>query len=107
MAITPINNVMIPRSVDLNLIKHQEDSKPLVDQEHIQVQVRSREEALAHQALNPENSEKMKNEADAREEIKGKYFARERNKKEKKDGQPADGDRVIKKQGSSGFDIKV
>lgn len=107
MAITPINNVMIPRSADMNLIKHQEDSKPLVDQQNIQVQVRSREEALLHQVLNPENSEKMKNDADAREEGKGQYFAMGRRKKGKKDGQPAGGDRVIKKQGSSGFDIKV
>lgn len=107
MAITPINNAMIPRSVDMNLIKHQEDAKPLVDQQNIQVQVRSREEALSRQVVNPENSEKMKNDADARDEGKGKYFARGRSKKENKDGTPAGGDRVIKKQGRSGFDIKV
>ncbi|MCH5332328.1 MAG: hypothetical protein J1D89_00090 [Agathobacter sp.] len=107
MAITPINNVMIPRSADMNLIKHQEDTKPQIDQQNIQVQVKSREEALSHQVLNPENSEKMKNDADARDEGKGKYSAGGRRKKDKKDGQPAGGDRVIKKQGSSGFDIKV
>lgn len=107
MAITPINNAMIPRSVDMNLIKHQEDAKPLVDQQNIQVQVRSREEALSRQVLNPENSGQAKNDADARDEGKGQYFARGNRKKEKKDGAPAGGDRVIKKQGSSGFDIKV
>ena len=42
MAITPINNVMIPRSADMNLIKHQEDTKPQIDQQNIQVQVKSR-----------------------------------------------------------------
>ena len=49
----------------------------------------------------------MKNDADARDEGKGKYSAGGRRKKDKKDGQPAGGDREIKKQGSSGFDIKV
>lgn len=106
MSIRPIDfNGMLQRTGDMGTIKHQEDSKPLVDQQNIQVQLTKNEDAMRHQVTEANSSESMENEADAREEGKGQYFdsRRQQNKKEKK----KDVNRVIKKEAGNSFDIKI
>ena len=44
MAIAPINYATIQRTADIETFKNQQDTKPMVDQQNIQVQVDHREE---------------------------------------------------------------
>lgn len=104
MAINPINYAMIQRTNDVGTLKHNEDNRPMVNQQNIQVQVDKREDTLRHQVTNKEESERAKNDADAREEGKNKYRKRGQKKKEKA---PAGEDRVVRKQSSGGFDISI
>ena len=39
---------MIQRTDDVGQIKHQQDAKPMMDQQNIQMQVNKREDHLAH-----------------------------------------------------------
>ena len=107
MSIRPIDlNGMIQRTDYVGSVKHQEDSKPLVDQQNIQAQVAKQEDAVRHQVTQYEDSSGAKNQADARDEGKGKYFAREgadKKKSKKESGQ----DRVVRKQPGGSFDIKI
>ena len=44
MAIAPINYATIQRTADIETFKNQQDTKPMVDQQNIQVQVDHRED---------------------------------------------------------------
>ncbi|MDD6481939.1 MAG: hypothetical protein PUF65_06705 [Lachnospiraceae bacterium] len=104
MPVGPINYAMIQRMNDVESIKHQEDAKPMVDQQNIQGQVENRADQLRHQVLQSQDSDKTDNHTDAREEGKNKYSGK-RNGQKKDKNRKEDG-RVIQKQ-SSGFDIKI
>lgn len=106
MAINPINYAMIQRVNDVGNIKHSEDNRPMVNQQNIQVQVDKREDVLRHQVINKADSERAKNDADAREEGKNKYRKRSQQKKDK-DKASAGEAKVVRKQGGGGFDISV
>ena len=54
MAIAPINYATIQRTADIETFKNQQDTKPMVDQQNIQVQVDHREDVLHHQVIHPE-----------------------------------------------------
>lgn len=102
MSIRPVDfNGMIQRTDDVGQVKVHEDQKPFVDQQAIQGQIARREDQTAHQVANPQENSAMENHADAREEGKNKYVAKRKKKTEKNT------DRVIKKQSSGGFDMKV
>ena len=58
---------------DIETFKNQQDTKPMVDQQNIQVQVDHREDVLHHQVIHPEENEQLDNHTDAREEGKNKY----------------------------------
>lgn len=103
MGIGPIDFAMIQRTNDVEMFKHQEESKPMVDQQNIQVQVDQREDVLSHQVIQSQNSDKAKNDADAKEEGRGQYGSN--SSKRKKNIQEKD--RVIRKQDRGGFDIKI
>ena len=70
MAIAPINYATIQRTADIETFKNQQDTKPMVDQQNIQVQVDHREDVLHHQVIHPEENEQLDNHTDAREEGK-------------------------------------
>lgn len=94
---------MIQRTNDVEMYKLQEEAKPLVDQQNIQVQVDQREDVLSHQVIQSQNSDKAKNDADAKEEGRGQYHAGSAKRKK----QVADKGRVIRKSDIGGFDIKI
>ena len=52
MAIAPINYATIQRTADIETFKNQQDTKPMVDQQNIQVQVDHREEDRKSTRLN-------------------------------------------------------
>ena len=66
MAIAPINYATIQRTADIETFKNQQDTKPMVDQQNIQVQVDHREDVLHHQVIHPEENEQLDNHTDAR-----------------------------------------
>ena len=97
MAIGPIDMAMIQRTNDVEMYK------PVVDQQNIQMQVDQREDVLSHQVIHSQNSDKAKNDADAREEGHGQY----RSGSSKRKKAAADKGRVIRKANIGGFDIKI
>ena len=103
MAIGPIDMAMIQRTNDVEMYKLQEDAKPVVDQQNIQMQVNQRADVLSHQVIQSQNSDKTKNDADAREEGHGQYRASPSKRKKA----AADKGRVIRKSDTFGFDIKI
>lgn len=103
MAINPINYAMIQRTNDVGTLKHNEDSRPMVNQQNIQVQVDKREDVLRHQVINRAESDRAKNDADARDEGKNKYKKRGQKKSKASQGE----DRVVKKQSAGGFDMTI
>lgn len=105
MLIRPVDlNGMIQRTDDVGVLKHQEDAKPLVDQQNIQNQVVQKQEMLLHQVQSAGSSDKTKNDADAKEEGKGTYYSNEKKKKNEKKQSIG---KVINKKDIGGFDIKI
>lgn len=103
MAIAPINYATIQRTADIETYKNQQDTKPVVDQQNIQVQVDHREDVLHHQVIHPEENEHLENHTDARDEGKNKYkkqgtVRKKTNQKTSRDMEDAIG---------GGFDIKI
>lgn len=90
MAIAPINYATIQRTADIETFKNQQDTKPMVDQQNIQVQVDHREDVLHHQVIHPEENEQLDNHTDAREEgktnIKTGICEKKTNKETKRTG---------------------
>ena len=105
MSIRPVDiSGIMQRSDDIGHLKHQQDSKPVVEQQNAQVQVVKRAQELQHQVMNPENSNKSDTHADAREKGKNEYFFRKRNGNKKSAESEC---RVIKKHSNGNFDVKV
>ena len=105
MSIRPVDfNGMLQRTDDVGVLKHQQEHKPLVDQQNIQVQLSKQEENASQQVVTANQSEKLNNHTDAREEGKGQYHALYRGKKKKTSKE--DG-KVVKKGSSHSFDIKI
>ena len=105
MTIRPVDfNGMIQRTDDIGYLKHNEDTKPVMDQQNIQVQVDKREDELFHSVQEPSSSDQTKNDQDAKEGSKNSYFFNGSSKKRRKS--ESDG-KVTKKNQSGGFDIKI
>lgn len=105
MSIRPVDiSGIMQRSEDIGIMKHQQDSRPAVEQQNAQTQMTKRTDELRHQVMNPENSNKPDTHADAREKGKNEYFFRKGNGNKKKEEAEA---RVIKKHSDGGFDVKV
>ena len=106
MSIRPVDiSGLVQRSDDIGAIKHQQDSRPAVEQQNVQTQMVKKEDELRHQVMNPENSGKTDTHADAREKGKNSYFFRKKSDENKRKEQPED--RVVKKHAGGSFDVKV
>jgi hypothetical protein len=105
MPIGQINFATIQRTTDIEQYRHQEEAKPLVDQQNIQGQVEQRVDHLQHKVLDPHDSDRAENDDDPRDEGKGGYSAQKGTRK-KKTMQQHDEGRVIKKRAGS-IDIKI
>lgn len=105
MAISPIlMNGMIQRTDDVGVVKSQQDTRPIVEQQNLQVQVDKKVDEQRHQVVTSEDSGKADTHADAREESKNAYFFRKKAKVLKTEETPKD--RVVKKS-TGGFDMKI
>lgn len=94
---------MIQRTDDVATLKLQQDSRPMVEQQSAQTQITKKAEAFRHQVVTSADSNKADTHADAREEGKNKYFFQKKNNKK----QQIQEDRVIRKNSTSSFDMKV
>lgn len=105
MSIRPVDfNGMLQRTDDVGVLKQHEDNKPVVDQQNIQAQVAKNEDAMLHQVKDPGAGERMENHADAKEEGHGAYYMPGKRKKKEKKQEPG---KVINKNQSGSFDIKI
>lgn len=98
-------NGVLQRTDDVGMFKHQADQKAGVDQQNIQTQVVKHEQDQSHRVLDPGDSDKLKNQADARDEGKGAYYTPSQNRKKKKENEKDV--KVTKKITPGGFDIKI
>ncbi|MBE5890572.1 MAG: hypothetical protein E7282_06335 [Lachnospiraceae bacterium] len=107
MSIRPVEfNGMLQRTEDVSQMKHQEDAKPIVDQQNIQQTVDQRADAMRHQVVDANQSDGAQNNADARDEGKGTYFDNRKKREKEKEEKNSDG-RVIRKVAETTFDIKI
>ena len=105
MAISPIlMSGVVQRADDVGVIKNQQDSRPVVEQQNAQAQMTKKVEAQRQQVQKKDNSDKADTHADAREKGKNSYFFRKKNNDTKKE--EIKDDHVIKKS-MGGFDIKI
>jgi hypothetical protein len=105
MPIRPIElNGVISRVQDIGTIKHNEDNKPLVDQNNIQTHLNKEIDHHQKKVRNADDSDNHKKKYDAKEKGKGTYFANKQNKKKKKE-QNKNQNKMQKE--SHGFDISI
>ena len=105
MAISPLlMGGVVQRADDISMIKNQQDSRPVVEQQNVQTQMTKKVDAKRHQVVTAEDSDKTDTHADAREEGKNAYFFRKKVKGKKTEEAPKD--QVVKKI-TGGFDMKV
>jgi hypothetical protein len=105
MAVSPIDLNIMQRSMDVAQIKHNDNMKPLVDQQNMVIQSDKDLQNRMEQVSESNKSEKGDTRHDAREKGKNFYFREEEKKRKKKEEDEGDG-RVIRKEQSS-FDIKI
>lgn len=104
MTIRPVDlNGMVQRSQDVSTIKHQEDSKPFVDQQNIQTHVAKQEEHRLKQVVHADDSNEPEYRYDAKEKRNSQY---EQNKNKKKKRAKETGQVKVKGM-SGGFDVQI
>ena len=89
--------------LDVYKRQHQQDAKPVVEQQNIQVEIKKQEYHDASQVKHKDNASKEEERFDAREEGKNKY--KQSMGKKKKDA--AKDGKVVQKSAHGGFDIKI
>jgi hypothetical protein len=105
MTIRPIDlNGIIQRTQDVGNIKHQEDAKPLVDQQNIQSTVVKEENKLTKQVNHADDANQEDYRYDAKEKGNSEYHGNGGNKNKKKKEETG---KVVVKNQSAGFDMKI
>lgn len=103
MAVGPVTlNGMIPRTQDVSALKQNEDNKPLVEQQNIQVQLKHQEDRQLKQVNHADDANQQKKKYDAKEKGSNEYHGQQK-KKKKQDEK----NKVIYKQESGCFDMKI
>lgn len=107
MSVHPVHfNGMIQNTQDVSTIRHQEDQKPAVEQQNIQIQKEQREQSQAQGVQKKEDADNQQKKFDAKEKGSNEYESQRRKKREKRENLP-DGSVKLKMTMSGGFDIKV
>lgn len=109
MSIRPVVlNGMIQRTQDVSNLKQQEDNKPVIQQQNIEIQQEKQEDRLMHQVQEADQKENDGYRYDAKEKGNNQYEGGQQKKKKKQqDREPENGGRVILKGQGSSFDIKI
>ncbi|MDE6887676.1 MAG: hypothetical protein K2P45_03405 [Eubacterium sp.] len=108
MTVRPVHlNGMIQNTQDVSTIRHQENQRPAVEQQHIQIREEKKEQSKAQEVQKKDNADKNQKKYDAKEKGSNEYVSQwNKKKKEKKENLP-DGQVKIKQTMARGFDIKV
>lgn len=105
MSVGPVVlNGMIQRTQDVGALKQQEDSRPMVEQQSIQAHMKTQEHRQFNQVNHANNAEEHEKRYDAKEKGSNEYEGQQ--KKKKKPEKKGNG-KVISKQESGHFDIKI
>jgi len=106
MAISPIEfQGMINRTQDMTMYQHNEDQKGVLHQAQFQVQMDKQVEQHLTQVREADDTEKKKDQSDAKEKGNGIYMGDGGKNRKKKEGTPGAG-KVIRK-GESHFDMSI
>lgn len=106
MTVRPIFiNGMIQNTQDMSAMRHQENTKPAVEQQNIQIQKEHREQNQAHEVQKKDNADNRQKKFDAKEKGSNTYGKRKNVKREKRENLP-DGSVKVKMM-PGGFDIKI
>lgn len=95
----------VTRMQDMSILKHNEDTKPLIDQTNISVQIEKQTDVLSHEVHDSENAEWYDKKPDASEKGNGEYSGDGGRKRKKLEKPEKTEQMVIKGRGS--FDIKI
>lgn len=108
MTVRPVHlNGMIQNTQDVSAIRHQENQKPAIEQQNIQIREQQKEQSQAQEVHKKDNADNEQKKFDAKEKGSNAYRdQRRKNKKEKKENLP-DGSVKVKMTMSGGFDIKI
>ncbi len=105
MAVGPVTlNGVIQRTQDIGVLKQQEDSKPMTEQQNIQAHIKTQEQRQLKQVNHASDAEEHEKRYDAKEKGNNEYEGRQ---KKKKKSEEEDSGKVILKQESGHFDMKV
>ena len=108
MTVRPVHlNGMIQNTQDVSTIRHQENQKPAIEQQNIQIQEQQKEQSQAKEVQKKDHADNEQKRFDAKEKGSNEYEDRRRNKKKKKPENMPDGSVKIKMTMSGGFDIKI
>ena len=106
MSIRPVVlNGMIQRTQDVGNLKQQEDNRPIVEQQNIQIEQQKHEDQLTHRVQDPE--EKENDRYDAKEKGNNEYEGESGRHKKRREEEPENEGKVILKGQGSHFDIKI
>lgn len=109
MAIRPVEvQGVVQRSQDIGQIKQNQDQKPFVEQNHIQLHIQKETERNSQQVTKFQDADKKENRYDAKEKGNGHYFGQRRGKRSEQVQDDDDGDSVTVKSIDHGsFDVKI
>lgn len=107
MTVRPVHlNGMIQNTQDVSAIRHQENQRPAVEQQHIQIREEQKEQSKAQEVQKQEDADNHQKKYDAKEKGSNEYTYQRKKKKEKKENLP-DGSVRVKQMMAGGFDIKI
>ncbi len=94
---------LVQRSHDVSTTKQNEDNKPMLDQQNIQQTFEKDVERASKEVIKKQDADYHQRKFDAKEKGRGQEYTKQDQKRKKKESQ----DKVVKKEKSSGFDIKI
>lgn len=97
-------NGMMQRSQDVSTVKHQQDQRPVVEQQQIGIREEKKFDQKMHQVNQSAKKDGTQTKHDAKEEGRNKYFSNSNSNKKKKKEEV---NKVIPKTYQGGFDIKI
>ncbi len=108
MSVHPVHfNGMIQNTQDVSTLRHQEDHKPAVEQQNIQIQKEQKDQSQAQEVQKKENADNDQKKFDAKEKGSNEYVDQRKKNKKDKAGRLSDGSVKLKMTMSGGFDIKI
>ena len=107
MTVRPVHlNWMIQNTQDVSTIRHQENQRPALEQQNIQMREQQKEQSQAQEVHKKDDADNSQKKYDAKEKGSNEYENLHKKKRAKQENLP-DGSVKIKMTMSGGFDIKI